>query len=492
VIRARRAAVVACLFAAMLLVGCSGSDQHSGARRTARAPSATTATTPGSPPTSTAGSGPGLSPLGAHWDISRRAAFDPYLESLRGTATYTEVVWCKVEKSPGKRDWSKIDAVSASAQQHGIELYLKIRVGACWATGGSGTVVRGSADKTESAMPQDTSAYTSFVRDLVQRYSAQGVHVYAVENEVNSVSFWAGTPQQYVSLVRTAAGAIRAADPRAEIADAGMSSTTYGYGIADQLLRAGRDADAVAAWNTYFQRRIGTRGDQVPHVTSAAQLKGLLASEQATRNLAYLQVAHQLAQDKVTDIRQIHFYEPWQAVPLLASYLQSTTPSTTPVQAWEVGSFWKDSTATDSSRATEMVRTVSLLLGAGVRRVIWLPLATSADNRRGQEIRYGLLDPDGGIRPAGVAMQELVASSREVTASAVSTGGLHGVAFAGEAEGTLVVWADKGQVQLDVGSGARTASVGQTFAPASSSTVVVGTEPQLVQTTSALQDVLPG
>jgi hypothetical protein len=491
VIRAgtRRGAAVACLLAATtLLVGCSGRDHHSGARRAISTP---TSTTPGSTPPPAAGSGIGVSPLGAHWDSSRREAFDPYLESLRGTATYTEVVWCKVEKTPGHRDWRKIDAVAASAQQHGIELYLKIRVGACWATGGSGKVVRGSADKTESAVPKDVSAYESFVRALVQRYSAQGVHTYAVENEVNSPSFWSGTPQQYVSLVGTAAATIRAADPRAKVADAGMSSTTYGYGIADQLLRAGRDSDAVAAWNTYFQRRIGTRGDQVPHVTSTSQLQALLASEQGARNLAYLQVARQLAQERVTDIRQIHFYEPWQAVSLLVDYLRSTTPSTTPVQAWEVGSFWKDATATDASRATEMVRTVSLLLGGGISRVIWLPLATSADNRRGQEIRYGLLDPDGTVRPAGAAMQELVASSRETTMSGVSTGGLHGVAFVGKGERTLVVWADKGQVRLDVGPGARTAAVGQQLAPAPSSTVV-GTEPQLLRTTLSLQSVLPG
>ncbi len=481
----RRALVVlACVAAiAVALAACSQSGAGRGARRQPTAPSVTTPA-PGDSPT-------GLSPFGAKWDISRRTSFDSYLESLRGTATYTEVVWCKVEQSPGRRDWSKVDDVLAAAQQHGIELYLKIRVGACWATGGSGKVVRGSANKTESAMPSDMSAYAAFVRELVQRYSTRGVRTYAVENEVNSQSFWAGSTAQYVALTRAAAQVIRATDPQAQVADAGMSSTTYGYGIADRLLKAGQTQAAIDAWNTYFQRRIGTRGDQVPRVTSTGQLQAVLASEQGARNLAYLDVARQLARQQVTDIRQIHFYEPWQAVPLLQSYLTATTPAATPVQAWEVGSFWKDASATDASRAADMVRTLTLLLAGRVSRAIWLPLATSGDNRRGQEIRYGLLAPDGGMRPSGAAMQLLVSASRDARLSRVSSGGLQGLAFVRKTTSALVVWADAGQVRLDVGADAKQATVGSALTAAPASTVVVTQEPRFLQTARALTDVLP-
>lgn len=479
--------VLSCAVAtAVALAACSQAGSGRGDRRRP--------VSPGTPTVATSSPGAdaaGLSPLGAKWDISRRASFDSYLESLRGTATYTEVVWCKVEKAPGQRDWSKVDDVLAAAQQHGIELYLKIRVGACWATGGAGKVVRGNADKTESAMPTDMSVYAAFVRELVQRYSARGVRTYAIENEVNSQSFWAGSPAQYVALTRAAAQVIRATDSQAQIADAGMSSTTYGYGIADRLLKAGQAQAAIEAWNTYFQRRIGTRGDQVPRVASTDQLRAVLASAQGVRNLAYLEVARQLAQQKVTDVRQIHFYEPWQAVPLLQSYLTATTPAATPVQAWEVGSFWKDATATDASRAGDMVRTLTLLLAGRVSRAIWLPLATSGANRRGQEIRYGLLDPNGGMRPSGTAMQQLVAASRDAKITRVSSGGLQGLAFVRNATSTLVVWAGSGQVRLDVGAGAKQAAVGSALAAAPVPTVDVTQEPLLLQTSRPLADVLP-
>src|SRR6476660_2968354 len=135
------------------------------------------------------------SPLGAHWDKSRVTSFASYLESVRGSATFHEVVWCKLEPTQGKRDWRTVDEVADAAQQHGITLALKIRVGSCCATGGNAKYVRGSANKSESSMPKDINTYLVFVRDLAARYEGNVDHTDASENEVNSPSFWANTPQ---------------------------------------------------------------------------------------------------------------------------------------------------------------------------------------------------------------------------------------------------------------------------------------------------------
>jgi hypothetical protein len=59
---------------------------------------------------------------------------------------------------------------------------LKLRVGTCWATGGSAQYERGSKGKTESLMPADLAAYRAWVRSAVTRYSAKGVNAYAIEN----------------------------------------------------------------------------------------------------------------------------------------------------------------------------------------------------------------------------------------------------------------------------------------------------------------------
>lgn len=492
--RSTRAWAVLAVTLSLIMSACQGSQ----------GPGTPTTTPPTSLPTSgpttggTSGSGTtggvplpgGGSPLGAHWDPSRQQLFDPYLETLRGSSTYYEVVWCDVEPTPGQRRWGPVDRISAAAQQHGITLLLKIRVGVCWATGGSAQHVRGSAGKTESAMPKDMNAYSDFVRDLVSRYSANGVHEYAVENEVNSPSYWSASVQDYIALATRAAATIRATSRQAEVVDAGMSSTSYGYGIANRLLGSGQATQAVAAYGTYFQRRIGTRGEQIPTVTTVDQLRAVLASAQGQRNLEFLKAARTLAESHVVDVRQVHFYEPWNALPDLLAYLHEETPTSTPIEAWEVGSFWQSPTATATQRADDMTRSLALLLAGGVRRVLWLPLASNESNRHGEEVRFGLLDPDGTVRAAGVTMRAMVQATQGATISPVRTGRLEGAAFRRSGQTTLVVWATGGQVQLDVGTGAHTAQVGAGFAPAAITLVRIGAAPVLVQTTRSLGDVL--
>ena len=122
-------------------------------------------------------------------------------------------------------------------------------------------------------MPRDLAAYQRFVSDLVKRYRPDGVTQYAIENEVNAQQYWAGTPAEYESLVRAAASAVRDADPKAQVVDSGISSVAMGMGITDRLLKAGQADAAVAAYQAYFARRVGTRGKQIPPVSDEAGLR---------------------------------------------------------------------------------------------------------------------------------------------------------------------------------------------------------------------------
>jgi hypothetical protein len=407
-------------------------------------------------PTGGTSSGPGETAggavsLGAKWDWGRYAEFAPYLRTLSGGRTYYEVVWCDVEPQKGSPDWSSLDRIAERSRSLGITLMLKLRVGVCWATGGQAQYQRGSKGKTESAMPQDMSAYRSWVHAVVARYSPKGVNEYAVENEINSKSFWAGTPEQYRTLVEAASAEIRSANPRAEVVDAGLSSTTYGYGIADRLLRESHDAEAVAAYNRYYAKRFGTRGDKIAEVRDRASLQAALASEQGARNLAYLRLMSDLASRHVVDVRQVHFYESWTAVGDLFAYLRATTPKEVPIEAWEVGRFDRDS-GTDGTESEEMVRTVSLVLAGGARVVVWLPLAFDPSGRNADEPRFGLLEPDGSVRPAGRLFQQLSAAAKGATTVAVAQGDLTGVALQRAGATTAVVWSMR-PTTLQLGKG---------------------------------------
>jgi hypothetical protein len=392
----------------------------------------------------------GATVFGAHWDWNRYEQFEPYLRKLAGSSTYHELSWCDVEKTQGSPDWTALDRIADRTRALGISLDLKIRTGVCWATGGTAQFTRGQANKTESALPENMAAYQAFVTALVQRYRPYGVTQYAIENEVNAQQYWAGTPEQYEELVRAAAAAITKADPAARVADSGISSVAMGMGIADRLLKAGQADAAVAAYRSYFARRTGTRGKQIPEVADEAGLRAALAHPTNVRNLAYLAVTERLLDDKVVAVRQLHFYEHPDGITPLLDYLTAETPAGVPVEAWEVGRFDKSADADPVLVADEMTKVASRLAAGGVTEIVWLPLAYNPGNRAGAEVRYGLLDPDGTERQAGTMLAGLAAAARGATASPVSQDGLDGVAFSGRQGTRMVVWSASAPVDVQL------------------------------------------
>jgi hypothetical protein len=431
-------------------------------------------------------------PVGVKWDWSRVDRFAPYLRELSGGSTFYIVAWCDVERQQGRRDWSQVDEVAQSTRALGYSLLLKIRTGSCWVTGGQRGTLRGVKQKTASAMPRDLGAYQDFVRDVVRRYSAQNVHEYAIENEPNARKFfWDGTAQEYERLVTLGASAVRSVDPRALVLDGGLASSVYGTGIAVHLLTRGRDAEAVAAYQRYYARRVGGR-DTEPQVTNADELRTALDGEQSRRNLEMLAATLRLAKDNVIDAYQLHFYESWENLPALLAYLQDVLPPSFPIEAWEVGMFWHGGPADERIGAAEVTKAVVTLLAGGVRRVIWLPLAYNADNadERG-EIRYGLLDPDGRVRLAGVALQGVAKASRGMPWRAVSTSEVTGIAFGRDGKSTLLLWSDRG-VDLPAAKQAsfRVQGLDGNQLPAEASSLRLTAQPVFITVTADLKEAL--
>jgi hypothetical protein len=469
---------------------------------------------------------PGGGPtLGAKWDWSRAERFTPYLGRLPAGATFSELVWCDVEPERGRVDWSTPDRVVRSARRLGYAVFLKLRVGSCWATPDPHPDQRrGAKGKTASAMPADLEAYRAWVDTAVRRYAPLGVHEYAIENEVNAANFWADSPAAYERLAAVAAAAVRAADPRALVVDCGISSTAYGvaiaddllrrgraaeavaaaavraadpralvvdcgisstaYGvaIADDLLRRGRAAEAVAAYQRYYSRRFQRRGRDFPEVADEAGLRAALARPEARRSLAFLEVANRLARQRVVDVRQLHFYESWDNLPALLGYVRAAVPPGFPLQAWEVGMFWPGGNGDATARAGELVKTVSLLLAAGVRPLIWLPLAFDPGGRHADEPRYGLLEPDGRPRPAAAAFQRLADAATGATSWEGVTGrDLAGVVFGRGGSSALVVWSERGAaLHLKSQPGGRAEQVTGGQVPWGREGLQVGAQPLLI------------
>lgn len=475
------------LVAQLALSGCTGTAEPPGDPR-----GSTGASTPtsGASVSATNPAGPGADgPLGFHWDMSKSEVWAPYLRTVPGTGTFFEFTWCEVEKRQGAQDWSKVDRAVAFAGSVGVTMTLKIRLGACWATQGDAQHTKGSSGtRTESRMPNDMAAYQAFVRTVVMRYSPAGVHEYAVENEVNGAGYWAGSAADYTTLVRAAATAIHDADPAARVVDSGLSSTTYGYGIASSLLDQRQVTQAVAAWNTYYERRMGTRGTTFQPATDEASLRRMLADDQGRRNLEFLAAVERLAADHVIDIRQFHFYERAAATGLLMGYLHAHTPSDVPLEGWEVGLFWRDGAheAASQAQSDEMVQSVATLLAQGARRVFWLPLATNPNNKAGGEVRSGVLEPDGSERIASVAFRTIAVAARGASIAPITATGLSGVVLRTTASTTLILWTTAGERSLTLAAGATGGPVGAI--PGSLTTLKIGAAPMVVTSTTQTTD----
>lgn len=401
------------------------------------APDATTAVT-----SSLAQSGRG-SPLGAKWDWPRYEMYKALIEGLGG-ATFYEFEWCQVEPEEGHRSWQRVDRNVDRLVASGLRPYLKVRIGSCWATGGSVDEPRGAQEKTPSAMPLNTAAYRDFVEEAVRRYTPRGVRTYAIENEANVPEFWAGTPLEYGTLVREGAAAVHGSGTDARVFDSGLSSTAYGVGIARHLLEQGREQEAVAAYNRYYERRLPARAQDFPPASSAEDLVHAFHTEQGRRNLAYLDATFALVRDGVIDGYQLHFYEHWSQVEPLLEFVRSEAGNRLPIEAWEAGIFWPASSGDLDVLADETTKLVVSLLGGGVDQVIFLPLAWDPGGTQDREVRWGLFEPDGSPRPAAAALLQIAASTSggETRWERIAHDQLQGVVLKSSEHWLWLIWSD--------------------------------------------------
>lgn len=474
----RTSVVAACLCALAVLTAC------------------TSTSTPDKPPTppphpttsASAPAAPAQYSLGAKWVWADFDKVKPFLQDLGRGDTYVEVVLCDVQPTKGSFDWKVPDRNVSRARDIGFGSLVKLRTGRCWATPGAAKTQRG-AGVTESAMPADMSVYNDFVDQAVRRYSAMGVTEFAVENEVNSPYFWDGTPEQYATLARAAAKAIHAAAPDAVVVDGSVSSAGAGYAVASSLLEQGRDDDAVSFYQSYYARRFGTRDGSasIDKISSVANLRTELARPLPASAVAFMKAIDQLVRDGVFQARQVHFYETWQSLPTTLQVLRHNTPESVPLEMWELGIWDADRSVSAAQRTAEVVKATVIALGAGVTKVLWLPLQDNPDGRLAATLT-GLVGPAGESTGSSHAFSLLAkALQGQVTITPVAEKGLMGATIT-STPSSMVLWSTEGDRALaTVPGGSGTTLDDKTPASAGGpATASVGTQPVLITTTGAV------
>jgi hypothetical protein len=326
-------------------------------------------------------------------------------------------------------------------------------------------------------MPRRLVTYAAFVRSVVERYQGDGVDEFAVENEVNDAAHWSGSEVQYDDLVATVARAVHSVEPSAIVLDGAISSTGNGAAMVASLESQGHVGDALSLYRSYFARRFGTDAS-FPAVSDNVQLRHVLASSAVRRDVLYSANTVTLADTHVIDAVQVHYYETWQDVAPLVSYLRRELPHDFPLQAWEVGEYWPSSIpGNDDAHAAEAVRTAASFLAAGVTPVVWLPLQYGGNN--GSERTLGLLNDDGSPRPAWTAWLRLTdaTSGSNVRLAPYRGSGLTGLVAGTAAQTTLIVWSASSATLPRIPAGFAASTLFGSSMAVGPGPVVVGTTP---------------
>jgi len=138
--------------------------------------------------------------------------------------------WQLVKIRPGEYDWSAIDRLVKAAQTRQTEVFFTIRTT-------SQTPSLEETEKEKAKRPKqkrgsiqitpinppsvNKEQWVHFVESLANRYHGQGVN-YEIENEVNEETFWKGTLEEYLELLKAGYDIIKKADPQAKVLPSAM------------------------------------------------------------------------------------------------------------------------------------------------------------------------------------------------------------------------------------------------------------------------------
>jgi hypothetical protein len=136
--------------------------------------------------------------------------------------------WGSVQNAPdAPYDWSRYDEVIARAAENGIRVFATIYSSPIWA----------EATPEHPPLGANLPGLAAFTRAAVERYGADGsfwkenrqlpelpITNWELWNEPNRTEFWptGPDPAQYLILLRALSGAVKAADPSAQVVLAGL------------------------------------------------------------------------------------------------------------------------------------------------------------------------------------------------------------------------------------------------------------------------------
>lgn len=333
------------------------------------------------------------------------------------------VLWSQVEPAAGDYRWQQVSKIIQQQARlyPGAKIMVTLHARSPWAGRGTTEKVR----KKATVPPRDLKRYYDFVYGMAQR--GRGiVQVWQIENEEEGLSWWSGTPEEYLALLRTAYRAVHAADPEAKVALGGF---TGNMSLIAALLDRGASEPEIATALGHPEYR------SRPKVTAAFR-----------RSVDFINAVIAGGKDAF-DVADIHLYDSYSSIPLRVEWLRKAMRAhgyERPIWTTEVGGPDPVFAAySDQTQAQEVVKRITLALASGAEKAFWLGMH-EMPNEPPQFVKMGLT-ANGRKKPAFLAFKLLIRKLDDLPyRSSLTIPGGYGLQFGDGERSVWVLWADRG------------------------------------------------
>lgn len=286
--------------------------------------------------------------------------------------------WKVVEPQPGKFDWSKTDRIVEGVYPKKVEILFTLRSISSWGTKkrtqGRGIYHSGSA-------PTDMRQWNEFVTELANRYKGRGVY-YEIENEVNGQTFWDGTQEEYVELLKESYRSIKSADPQTKVLSSAM-----GCGIVRNFPTGNVQNEMQKRHDGWLKAILSTKAFDVISVHDYYFPSEIVANGFTFRS--YLEHIRDLMKEAGAGDHPIWITE--------TGYVSRPTDAGARVD-----------NGSPEKQAKWLEEAYQQAFSFGVERVFWLLLRDHAEAYFGS---MGLADAQGKSRPSWDALQKLIGTN---------------------------------------------------------------------------------
>ena len=347
--------------------------------------------------------------------------------------------WNQVETSPGVFDFTRLDAIVATARAHKADVLIVLgQTPAFHATVPSPAAAYGAG---ASSMPT-LDAWRTYVDTVVRRYYGPDVQ-FQVWNEANVVNYWSGTPAQMAQLTAVARQVVDKVDP-----DITLVAPAFVTRLASQQ-----------KWmDDFFAQKVGGKpvGDLIDVVS--LQLYPVAATPTPEAAMA------QLAADR-TILAKDNVDKPvWNTE---SNYGAKGGKEVAPAPA--------------DQQAANVARTYLLSAANGVRRVFWYAWDLTQPIVDTFMVEADRVTPTVAGRAFGTVQNWMIGTT--VQSCVVDGSGTYTCTLDKSGEKRLVLWNPKRSVQVKVPAGMTTSEklIGAVQRVTAGSSITVDAVPVLLQ-----------